>query len=299
MEPSPTHNDGTNYNDTAATQQQLSTMSIGIIILCVLFGFALVIVSLLLFMRRRRLQHNQQEAGEKSIAQQQEEQAQEANNNNNNNNDNTTSSQPSQPPILLHKQKEISGSPGGGGGGGEEEGKRRKRRFKQRIKERLPWHYSVSNKLNDEEERIDDLVFSAIQQHHPTPPSHPSHPYHRQHHHLHNYPYQHYNSNQLLPQQEENNNGIKTTQVGNESTMFEEGYSYTQSSTLRGTMTRASHCSSNIIPHDTTDPVLVSLARQHEFDRVGYYKNPNVVSSDRDEEQAMLQRLSMSSYHVW
>ncbi|KAI7854465.1 hypothetical protein BDC45DRAFT_508450 [Circinella umbellata] len=87
--------------------------------------------------------------------------------------------------------------------------------------------------------------------------------------------------------------------IGNESTMFEEGYSYTQSSTLHGTMTRASHCSSNIISHDTTDPVLVSLARQHEFDRVGYYKNPNAVSSDRNEEEAMLQRLSMSSYHVW
>ncbi|KAI9256563.1 hypothetical protein BDA99DRAFT_141805 [Phascolomyces articulosus] len=287
MEPSPTQNDTTNYNDPAATQQQLSTMSIGIIILCVLFGLSLVIVLLLLFMRRRRLhQQQQQNHDEKTVAQQQPQPTP-----GNNSNNHCSTQPPHELSSQLNKQKHGKG-----------------RGFKQRIKERLPWYYylnhSVSNKPNDEEERIDDLVFSAIQQHHPTPPSHPSHPYHRQHH-YHHYPYHHHHySNQLLPQnhhhhqQQQQENSKQQGQGRNESTMFEEGYSYTQSSTLRGTMTRASHCSSSIAPHDT-DPVLASLARQHEFDRVGYYKNPNAVSSDRDEEEAMLQRLSMSSYHVW
>ncbi|KAI8146314.1 hypothetical protein BJV82DRAFT_601352 [Fennellomyces sp. T-0311] len=205
MDPSATPD--VNYNN--ATQQQLSTMSIGIIILCILFGLAFVIL-LLLFMRRRR--HHQQQKDPQ-------------------------------------QQEETSAG------------------FKQRMKERLPWHHHSVTKT-DQQERIDDLVFSAIQQH----PAPPSHPYHRNHHH-------------------------QDTTKANGSAMFEEGYSYTQSSTLRGTITRASHCSSSVAPPDT-DPILQSLARQREFDRAGYYKNPNAIS-DRDEEEAMLQRLSMSSYHVW
>ncbi|KAI7885614.1 hypothetical protein K492DRAFT_171171, partial [Lichtheimia hyalospora FSU 10163] len=73
--------------------------------------------------------------------------------------------------------------------------------------------------------------------------------------------------------------------------MFEEGYSY---STLRGTSAAASHCSKSL----PDDPILQSLARQREVDRAGYYKS-RTCAIDKDEEAAMLQRLSMSSYHVW
>ncbi|KAJ8654242.1 hypothetical protein O0I10_010064 [Lichtheimia ornata] len=238
----------TSNNDNLGAQ--LSAMSIGIIVLCALFGLALIIAIWLLFMRRKRHKLTTEDSHHHHHQHQQ-----------------TTTTTPSSGGVM------VQGEQGAGGGS-----------LKKRIKEHL-WHHDRQDKKQQQQHSlptVDDLVFSAIQQHlppHPPPPTchqqQPTSDHHRYsqpdyHHHHHHHPQQH---------------------EGATAGMFEEGYSY---STLRGTSTAASHCSKSL----PDDPILQSLARQREVDRAGYYKS-RTCAIDKDEEAAMLQRLSMSSYHVW
>ena len=234
---SPEDMDDDNTTTSNNLGAQLSAMSIGIIVLCALFGLALIIAIWLLFMRKKRHKlttedshhHHQQ-----------------------------TITTPSNGMMI----QEECGDQGGS--------------FKKRIKEHL-WHHDRHDKKQQHSmPTIDDLVFSAIQQHlppHPPPPCH----HHQQQPSNHRHSQPDYHSQQ---QQQHDGTG-----------MFEEGYSY---STLRGTSAAASHCSKSL----PDDPILQSLARQREVDRAGYYKS-RTCAIDKDEEAAMLQRLSMSSYHVW
>ncbi|KAL0094630.1 hypothetical protein J3Q64DRAFT_1715135 [Phycomyces blakesleeanus] len=97
-----------------------------------------------------------------------------------------------------------------------------------------------------------------------------------------------------------------------QTTMFEDGYSYSS---------HQSNSRKPVATYDSTDPILMSLARQREEDRAGYYRSPsrftapyiNSANSSntssfvppspgellRDEEAATMHRMSISSYHVW
>lgn len=225
LSPDTMDNGDTNSNNLGA---QLSAMSIGIIVLCALFGLALIIAIWLLFMRKKRHKLTTEDS------QQQQ--------------------QPTPSSGVMIQQGDQGAS------------------LKKRIKEHL-WHQD--KKQQQQQHTVDDLVFSAIQQHippHPPPTCHQA-----SDHHHHSQPDYHHHEGATTT----------TTTAG----MFEEGYSY---STLRGTSAAASHCSKSL----PDDPILQSLARQREVDRAGYYKS-RTCAIDKDEEAAMLQRLSMSSYHVW
>lgn len=229
-------NGDTNNNNLGA---QLSAMSIGIIVLCALFGLALIIAIWLLFMRRKRHKLTTEDSHHQQ----------------------TTTATPSSGVMI---QGECGDQQGGS--------------LKKRIKEHL-WHHDRQEKKQQHSlPTVDDLVFSAIQQHlppHPPPPTcHQQQPSDHRH-----------NNSQPDYHHQQQHDGATTTGI------FEEGYSY---STLRGTSAAASHCSKSL----PDDPILQSLARQREVDRAGYYKS-RTCAIDKDEEAAMLQRLSMSSYHVW
>lgn len=236
-------NGDTNSNNLGA---QLSAMSIGIIVLCALFGLALIIAIWLLFMRRKRHKLTTEDS-------------------HHHHQQTITTTTPSSGVMIQGECGDQQGVSGGS--------------LKKRIKEHL-WHHDRQEKKQQHSlPTVDDLVFSAIQQHlppHPPPTCHQQQPSDHRHH----------NNSQPDYHHQQQHDGATTT-----TGIFEEGYSY---STLRGTSAAASHCSKSL----PDDPILQSLARQREVDRAGYYKS-RTCAIDKDEEAAMLQRLSMSSYHVW
>lgn len=219
------NNGPTDNAANASGPAQLNNTSIGIIILCVLFGLGLITVVLLLSRRKRQRLFQSDEAEAAAAA--------------------ATHMAPKE-----RKQNTLT----------------------HRFKERLSWPTSHHKKVSSEA-GVDDLVFSAIQEHPPPPPPPPT-LFQQPHHHQ-----RHYDS-----------------KLDDNSVMYEDGYSFTHSSAL--------HATAGTSAGDTDREILRSLAIQREEDRAGYYKDPRrnsqkTDSNDVDDEEAMLKRLSMSSYHVW